>query len=420
MLRYKPSIRALILSLLLAAPLFTCSRAKPPFECKDRIGCVSVAAQEPLKIGVLQALSGKVAPLGQEQVRGIELAMDKRDGKLLGHTLTLQTEDTGCTPEGGANAALKIIADPQTVAIVGTTCSSAAATVSKAMSDAGLVMISGNNSAPFLTSIGGRKASNWQPGYFRTSSNEESSGKAAATYAFRELGIRKAAAINDGDIYSRGLTEGFREQFEQLGGEVVLYTSVNRGEMEMHPVLTAVLNSGAQMIFFPLFQPEGNHILLQSREMPGFENIIMMSDGALIESSFIAAVKSEGEGMYFVGPSLPSSPLVDSVAKDYQSKFDRMPSTSYYLTAYDAADLLFETLEKVAVQDSDGSLHIGRQALRDALYSTRGFKGVSGILACDEFGDCALPVFNVLRLDDWTAGIEGLQSNVMFTYRPGR
>jgi branched-chain amino acid transport system substrate-binding protein len=371
-----------------------------------------------LKIGVLQALSGKVAPLGIDQVRGIELALDRLDWEIFGHSIELQTEDTGCTPEGGANAVLRIIADPQTVAILGTTCSGDAATASKAMSDAGFTMISGNNSAPFLTGIAGKRAPNWQPGYFRTAANEETSGKAAAMYAFQVLGLRRAATINDGDIYTRGLTDGFIQTFKELGGKIVLSASVNKGDNEMQPVLTAVINSNAQILFFPLFQPEGNHVLLQARKTPGFENITLMSDGALIESSFIEAVSDAGKGMYFVGPSRPTGAAVEALAEEYKTKYNSSPATSYYLSAYDAAGLLMHAIEKIAVRDNDESLYIGRQALRDALYSTREFPGVTGNLTCDEFGDCALPVFNVLRLDDPARGIEALQSNVVFTYTP--
>lgn len=393
-----------------------CDRPKPRFECPDSIGCVDVAAGEPIKIGVLQALSGKVTPLGLEQVRGIDLAIDRRHGNLLGHAVLLQIEDAGCTGEGGANAALKIIADPQTVAILGTTCSGEAATASKVMSDAGLVMISGNNSAPYLTAIAGERAPNWQPGYFRTAPNEESSGKAAAKFAFYELGVRKAATIHDGDIYTRGLAEGFQQAFQKFGGEIVLSTSVNKGDQEMRPVLTAVLNSGARLLFFPLFQPEGNHVLLQARKTPGFENIILMSDGSLIESSFIDAVKDQGTGLYFVGPSQPDSPDAEVLASDYEAKFKISPSANYYLNAFDAAGLLLQAIENVAIRDPDGSLHIGRQALRNALYATRGYKGVSGSLTCDEFGDCAVAVFDILRLDHPEAGLQGLLSNVLFTY----
>lgn len=418
MFRFKSVAIGSVIIIILFFALFnvSCDKTTPKLECLDSLGCVDIAPGEPLKIGVLQALSGQIAPLGQEQIRGFELAVDMRQGFLLGHKIVSQIEDTGCTAEGGANAALKIIADPQYLAIFGTTCSGAAATTAKAMSSAGLTMISGNNSAPFLTSIAGKRAPNWQKGYFRTASNEESAGKAAALYAYKHLNIRKAATINDGDIYTKGLTNGFIKAFKDLGGEVVLDTSINKSEQEMQPVLTAVQNANSELLFFPLFQPEGNLILLQARQMPFFRNITLMSDGALIESSFIESVKEKGHGLHFVGPKTPVGPDIDLLEEKYKAKFKASPATSYYINAYDAANLLFETVEKIAVKNPDGSLRIGRKSLRDTLYGTKDFKGTVGNLTCDEFGDCGRPVFNILRLENYAAGVEGLTSNILFTY----
>jgi len=77
-------------------------------------------------------------------------------------------------------------------------------------------------------------------------------------------------------------------------------------------------------------------------------------------------------------------------------------------------------IAKAAVKGGDGRLHIGRQALRDALYATVNPDGVSGPLACDEFGDCAAQSFNVLRLTDPAGGVEGLKGNVVYTYAKGQ
>jgi branched-chain amino acid transport system substrate-binding protein len=82
--------------------------------------------------------------------------------------------------------------------------------------------------------------------------------------------------------------------------------------------------------------------------------------------------------------------------------------------------MLFAAIERVAAKRPDGTLHIGRHALRAALYATKDFAGVTGILTCDEFGDCGYPVFNVLRLDDPAQGAAALQKNVQFTYSPGK
>ena len=35
--------------------------------------------------------------------------------------------------------------------------------------------------------------------------------------------------------------------------------------------------------------------------------------------------------------------------------------------------------------------------LRDALYATKGYKGMTGTLSCDEYGDCADPAIAVYK-----------------------
>ncbi len=417
-MNFRSHLRLLPVLFLILLVQNGCRKAGQPFHCSDPLGCVDIAPKAPIKIGILQALTGDVAPLGIDQVRGIQLAIADHHGILLGKSIALQQEDSGCSVEGGANAVLKIIADPQTVAILGTTCSASAATASAAMSKTGFTMVSGNNSAPYLTSIGGKAAPDYHPGYFRTAPNEESSGQAAAIFAFQKLGIREAATINDGDIYTRGLTDGFSHTFLALGGKIVLDTSINKGDTLMQPVLQAVLNSGARLLFFPLFQPEGNFVLLQARETPGFNKIVLMSDGSLIENSFLKSVREKAKGMYFIGPSFTQAQpeAVAALTRKYKKKFSLAPMTRYFLSAYDATNLLFSAIEKTAVREDDGTIHIGRLALRKALYSTTDFPGITGDLACDRFGDCARPAFNVLRLDDPSAGIQGLEKNVVFSY----
>ncbi|WP_028584085.1 branched-chain amino acid ABC transporter substrate-binding protein [Desulfogranum mediterraneum] len=409
----------LIGALLLPPWLSSCStQDTPPLECSDPLGCVRIAPEEPVQIGVLQALKGQVAPLGEAQLRGLELALAARGHRLLDHQVVLQIEDTGCTAEGGANAALKVIADPQTVAIFGTTCSGAAATAAKAMSSANLTMVSGNNSAPYLTSIGGEAAPGRQPGYFRTATNEENAGKAAAGYLYHQLGLRRAATINDNDIYTRGLTKSFKKAFLELGGELVLETSIHKGDRDMVPVLTAVARSGAQLLFFPLFQPEGNRVLLQARKIEALQDIVLISDGALIEQSFLDDVGVAAEGLYFIGPRRPEGPRVEQLDGAYRASYGEAPRVSYYLSGYEGADLLFHAIEQCALSARDGSLLVGRQALRDTLHAVRDYEGLGGSLSCDRFGDCSSPAFNVLRLDDHEQGLAGLERNVLYSWKP--
>jgi hypothetical protein len=53
---------------------------------------------------------------------------------------------------------------------------------------------------------------------------------------------------------------------------------------------------------------------------------------------------------------------------------------------------VFDAIEQVAVENEDGSLSIPRTALRDAVFGTSGYEGLTGIITCTELGDCATDV----------------------------
>jgi branched-chain amino acid transport system substrate-binding protein len=210
--------KALLLILVVVLFQAGCGPAATPFECADAIGCVEVGPDEPIKIAAIQNLSGE-GPPGLFMVRCVELALDSRSGRLLGHPVELVSADGKCSREGGTTAALQVAADPQIVAIVGPSCSGEAVTAGEIVSKAGLVMISGSATAPSLTAVGGEQGSDWQPGFLRTAQNDALAGRAAATFAFQGLGKRKAATINVGDPYTQGLTNTFHQTFVELGGQ---------------------------------------------------------------------------------------------------------------------------------------------------------------------------------------------------------
>lgn len=236
-------------------------------------GEVVVPEGAPIELATLQAISGAVTNLGTDQVRAVELAIADF-GDIAGHPVQLtMEEDDLCNSEGGQLGAQRIVANPQVVAIIGTSCSGAAVPASEVASGAGYLIVSASNTAPALTAVGyfseegPSRGDNWSYGYFRTAHNDEFQGRAAATYAIEELGLSQIATINDGDPYTQGLTSAMGSSFEGLGGEVVLATAVGKEQEDMRPVLTEVAASGAELVYFPIFEPAGNFIVLQTEEV---------------------------------------------------------------------------------------------------------------------------------------------------------
>lgn len=411
--------KVLLVTLAVFLCLATQSCKKESYICSDSIECVTYAEGEAIKIAVLQPLSGRLKNSGTVQQRGIDLALDRRGREILGHSIELVLEDSQCSSEGGANAALKVVSDPKIIGIIGTNCSGAAAEVSKIMTKAGLVMISGTNSAASLTATDGKVNSQWNPGYFRTMYNSLDRGKAGALYTYNELGIKKAATIHDGDNRSIELAEKFEKTFTEIGGEIVLSTAIDPKDTNMRPVLQSVVNSGADMIFYPFFPPETVYLTKQAKEIPELKDKAFMVCGSTMRAdSVIEELGESGIGLYFLGKAKLSGKVFEDLQIEYNSRYTDLQDDTLYAFAFDATNILLDAIEASAETDKDGNTHIGRQKLRDAMYNTKDHNGATGILSSNEFGDCGTPKFNILQLLDPSKGNSGLLDSEVFTYTP--
>lgn len=382
------------------------------------LGAVTIEPDDPIVIGVIQSITGDTASLGQDQVRAIDLAIADRDGELLGHPVETQVEDDGCAAEAGTTAAQALVADPQVVGVLGTSCSGAAVPAMEILAETGIVMISGSNTSPALTSDleGSQNPAN-QEGYFRTAHNDIVQGQAAANFAFEELGAQRAATIHDGDPYTEGLATAFGTSFTELGGEVVLATAISKGDTDMRPVLTEVAAATPDIVFFPIFQPEADFIVQQAKDFPTLADTEkMMGADGLLSDTFV--VIPQTEGMYFSGPATPTGSVYEDFVGAYQTEFGEAPIQAFHAHSYDAANLLMDAIETVTFEEEDGTLQVDRRALMDELYATEGFEGLTGTLTCDEFGDCADPKIDILQNTPDQQTIDQVRGNVLTTFEP--
>ena len=312
-----------------------------------------------------------------------------------GHAVSMGAGlDSGCTAEGGRAAAESVVADQrQVVGIIGTSCSVAAAAAAPIISKAGLVMIAPSTTSPSLTSdLQGNANANHHPGYYRTATNDLYQARAVAQFAYNELGLRKVAAIHDGDPYTTGLTGAFAIEFRKLGGDTAL-TAIAKGDTDMIPVLTEIAAGNPDSLFFPLFPAEGTHVVRQIGTVAGLEDVTLIGGGALLVSSFLAV--PESARIYLPGPDLYFGDNTnETTAKSnavlvaaYRDRYGEPPLSAYLAHAYDATTLLLRAIEMVAVADGE-TLSIDRAELRATLTNTNGFQAIIGTISCDEFGDC--------------------------------
>ncbi len=387
------------------------------------LGVVTIEAGAEVQIRSLNAITGDVAFLGVPNQRAVEAAIADY-GDIHGFGVSMGTGlDDLCSADGGQAAAQTIVADEQVIGVIGTSCSGAATAAAPLIAEAGMVMISGSNTSPALTSDQqGNAGENYNEGYYRTAHNDLFQGAAMAEYAYTELGLTTAAAIHDGDPYTEGLATAFINAFVALGGTDTGFTAVAKEDTDMVPVLTEIAAGSPEALFFPIFQPAGDFVADQAPGVSGLENTILLGADGLLVDGFMELEQSEG--MRFSGPDTRfgtnTNQSTGITATDflatYEAAHGEAPSAAFWGHSYDATAMLLDAIDAASWLDGD-NLMVDRAGVREFLTGIRGYSGIIGTINCDDFGDCGSQKITIIEHLS-SADIEASKENVVFEYVP--
>ena len=172
-----------------------------------------------------------------------------------------------------------------------------------------------------------------------------------------------------------------------------------QGTTDMSTTLKTMAAAGPELIYMPLFIAEAGFLKSQIPTTTGLENVKTLGADGHYSADFLKAAGNAAVG------HLQTSPNFSAFTGDYAgflekraAKFGGDPLSAFHAQAYDATNMLFAALEKVAVVNADGSLSIPKGALRDAIFATKDFTGLTGTLSCTPTGDCGAPVIAVYEI----------------------
>lgn len=368
---------AVLLTVALAAPVVGQGRV------------VTIQAGEPITIGTFGVISGPDSVLGQDWLYSVEVAVEDRGGQLLGHDIEIDAQDGLCTPEGGSLATQALAANPTVVGVIGSACSDETVGGIQNLFDAGLTTISPSATRPSLTYPD--RPSQYQA-FLRTAHSDTAQGTAVADFLHQHLGLTKVATIHDGSAYAEQLVDVVRSRFSELGGTLAATQAVTRQTEDMSQVLTSIAaeDPPVEAIYFPIFTAGGGYVVDQVRDIPGLEDVALMGSDGLFSLQFVDAAGDNVNGMYLSSPDF--SRMREGYSDFVQRYLDLSgldaPLQAFHPHGLDAANILFAAIEDVAVQNDDGSLSIDLDLLRDRIYATKDFEGLTGILTCKLSGDC--------------------------------
>jgi branched-chain amino acid transport system substrate-binding protein len=329
-----------------------------------------------IKVGLNYELSGGVATYGQSLVGGIELAVEEinKAGGVLGKQIELVKVDNKSENAEAANVATKLATRDKVVAILGAATSGNTKSAAPIAVQNKVPLISASATADDVTVDSNGKVREF---VFKTCFSDSFQGVIMANFAYGDLAKTNAAVLVDNTSdYSKGLAKSFRETYTKLGGNIITEEAYQAKETDFKAVLTKIKGSNPDVLFLPGYYEEVGLIVKQAREL-GLNVPVLGGDGYDSPKLVELAGKSALNDVYITNhySSKDNTPEVVKFQDAFKAKYNKEPD-AFNALGYDVAYFLVDAINRAGEAD--------RVKIKDALASTKGFKGITGELSVDE------------------------------------
>ncbi|HEY2757182.1 MAG TPA: ABC transporter substrate-binding protein [Pseudolabrys sp.] len=334
----------------------------------------AASAEDTIKIGVIQPLTGSVAYNGTTDINGSKLAADEINAKggVLGKKIELVIEDGQCKPANSVNAAEKLIQRDKVVALSGAFCSSATLAVMPVAQNYKIPLITGVSSSAPLT----EKGNQW---FFRATETDALLAKSFAKILYNEIKLRKVAYIGVNDDFGRGAVAEFDKQMKELGATTVMTEYFEHGTSDFYTLLTKLKASGADGVFVAAETQDGSIFVKQKAEL-GLP-VKVFGVGSWATSDFIKLTGDASEGIYAAVPyaSTMTTPKNKPFVDAYAARFKDAPG-KYSTAGYNAISILAQAIDRAKSTDAE--------KIREALTKTD-YEGPNGHFKFDAKGQAS-------------------------------
>jgi branched-chain amino acid transport system substrate-binding protein len=334
-------------------------------------------AQAPVKIGVIQPLSGPVAASGSYVRMGAEIARDwiNARGGVNGRKIELVIEDNKSDPKEAASAAEKLIVRDKVPAIMGAWGSSMTLAAMPKLEEYGVPMVVETSSAASVTRRG-------NPWVFRISPPSEMEALGLAQYVDK-LGVKKADFLAVNTDWGRGAIQAFGDMLKKRGVQVGAAEYMEQAATDMNAQITKIKGTGGDTLFLTTAVEQITLVLKQGQEQR-LQRKVITTGGSSSPTQLIKQAGTAAEGSYhivFFMPWFPESMPDGKLAKAFVDEWNKRGHPFEGLTegfrGHDGIATIAEAI-KIAGKDEP-------KAIRDALWKVS-FTGVNGPVKFEKDG----------------------------------
>ncbi|MEL6952822.1 MAG: ABC transporter substrate-binding protein [Pseudomonadota bacterium] len=364
------------------------------------LSLTAVAGQaETIRIGVLATLEGAFTALGEDGVRGVELAVAGMDSMVAGNDIEILVQSTDTTPDSAIRGARRLIEQDGVQMIVGPLSGSE-----------GIAIRDFSREYPDVTFVNGVSGAQdttlREPSenFFRFNTEGAQWMAGLADYIYNEKGYRSLAVLAEDYSFPYTQVFGLLEPFCRLGGEAAVddrfWVPIGNGD---YSSVIAALPDDVDAIYVALGGSDAVNFLTQYQQAGGFLPIV---GGSITVDQTVLG--SEGRIRDAVIGTPSAGPISDTYDGEAWLEFvaayqelhpDGFPSPSLFAHGYYVNTLALLT----ALEEVGGDLSDGGAALRETLSSLE-LETPTGTVMLDERRQAIADIFvtEVTEAEDGT------------------
>lgn len=297
------------------------------------------SGQDTYSIGMVNSLTGSLAPYGERNDRGMQLALSAINEEGIGSngaTFEVIQEDSESVNQAGVNAARKLVTQDGVPLLIGAVGSGVSIAIyDSVVSGTDVVQISQNSTSPELTN---------KPGLLRMSPSGAAKGKALAKLVGEDHDTVAVTWINND--YGTGLSDVFAESFD---GDVAYNTPHDQDQSSYRGVLSEMASTDATAWVFITYANEYTIMVNEAYDQGFNEEVDYYGAESTVADSIIENTEPGSmDGMTGITESAPvDQESYQNFKSEFESEFDASP-TVWSAYAYDAV-----TVGAIATEAAD-------------------------------------------------------------------
>jgi branched-chain amino acid transport system substrate-binding protein len=329
-------------------------------------------AQDAIKIGVTQPLTGAFAASGNYVAQGAKIAEDdiNNSGGVLGRKLQLIIEDNKSNPTEAVATAEKLIQKDKVPVLMGAWSSTLTLAIMPKLMEYEVPMLVETSSSGKITTSG-------NPWIFRISPTSEMEAKAFAPLV-KTLGIKKADLLGTNNDFGLGAMQEFEKMLKAAGVEIGAKETMDPKAVDFSAQLANIKASGGDTLFVTTAVEQITLILKQAKEQQ-LKTRIITTGGSNSPDQLIAQAGEAANGslhLVFFTPWFPDAvknpDLATKFVKEWTTRGHNVGGLTEGFRGSDGINTIVAAIKAAGIAEP--------KAIQNALWTVK-VKGINGDIA---------------------------------------